>query len=375
MSQPTPYTRQTSFSNFQALNPDDPLPADELDSELNAVKITIDEILENIELLQRDDGQLANETVGRAQLAPEIEVGFNAPVVWQGGAAYATGEDTVFHGSAFYRCLIDHTSGTFSTDLAAGKWELIVDLGAIPLVDADQIGFTPAGNIASTTVADALAELDSEKAASSHTHPSTAISDSTAAGRAVLTAADAAAQRTALGLGDLAVLSAVGTSEIGSAAVTPVKHSSGTPVQVTQARYLSNTDITGVTPFDDTIPQIGEGTQILTLTTAAPASASSKFLVEFEGQFVAGAGLGFIAALHRVGTNNAISAKVGRIQGDGETYDMSIKYIDSPASSVALTYTVRVGNAAGTAMRLNGNKDARRLGGASAASLTVTEIR
>jgi hypothetical protein len=42
-------------------------------------------------------------------------------------------------------------------------------------------------------------------AAASHTHPSTAISDSTTAGRALLTGVDASAQRTSLGLGTAAV--------------------------------------------------------------------------------------------------------------------------------------------------------------------------
>ena len=41
-------------------------------------------------------------------------------------------------------------------------------------------------------------------AAATHTHTASAISDSTMAGRALLTAADAAAQRTALGLGTAA---------------------------------------------------------------------------------------------------------------------------------------------------------------------------
>jgi len=45
------------------------------------------------------------------------------------------------------------------------------------------------------------------KAASSHTHPANAISDSTVSGRALLTAVDAAAQRTALGLGTAALVS------------------------------------------------------------------------------------------------------------------------------------------------------------------------
>jgi len=44
-------------------------------------------------------------------------------------------------------------------------------------------------------------------ALASHTHTASAISDSTTAGRALLTAADAAAQRTSLGLGTLATQS------------------------------------------------------------------------------------------------------------------------------------------------------------------------
>jgi hypothetical protein len=57
--------------------------------------------------------------------------------------------------------------------------------------------------------ADAALQLQVDgKAASSHTHPAAQISDGTAAGRALLTAADAAAQRTALGLGTAATTEA-----------------------------------------------------------------------------------------------------------------------------------------------------------------------
>lgn len=200
MAQPTAYTRVTSFSNYQALNPTSPLPASSVDQEFNRIKTTLDEVLANLELIQRDDGDLANESVGLDQLSSEVTVGFNAPEVWVTGTQYSEGVDTVFNGSSFYRCLVDHTAGTFATDLAASKWEEIVDLSTIPLVDADQIAFTPTGDVAASTVQDAIAELDSEKAATSHTHAATAISDSTSAGRTLLTAADTAAQLTALGL-------------------------------------------------------------------------------------------------------------------------------------------------------------------------------
>lgn len=72
MPQPTAYDRQFNFQNQQALTPDDPLPANQVDAELNAVKITLDEILANLELIQRDDGDLANASVGEDQLAPDL---------------------------------------------------------------------------------------------------------------------------------------------------------------------------------------------------------------------------------------------------------------------------------------------------------------
>jgi microcystin-dependent protein len=104
----------------------------------------------------------------------------------------------VFNGSGFYRCLVAHTSGTFATDLAAAKWQLIVNLAAVALVNASQIAVTASGSL-TTDVQGSLQALDSGKAASSHTHPSSALSDSTAAGRALLTAADATAQNVLLG--------------------------------------------------------------------------------------------------------------------------------------------------------------------------------
>lgn len=215
MAQPTTYNRQTSFANYQAQNPTLPLSGATLDAELNAVKVTLDEILANVEIIQRDDGYLANESVGLDQLSPEIEVGWQAPEVWVTATAYVVG-NTVFHGSGFYRVLIAHTAGTFATDLAASKLELIVDLSALTIVAASAIAVTPTGGISSVTVQAALAELDSEKAALSHTHLSSAISDGTAAGRALLTAADAAAQRTALELGALALEDTLPVTDIGA---------------------------------------------------------------------------------------------------------------------------------------------------------------
>jgi hypothetical protein len=198
MSQPPAYSRSFSFTNYQAQNPTAALPGSQVDLELNSAKATLDAVLTNLKLIQRDDGGIKNATVGLDQLKAEVPVGFNAPVAWTTGTAFTAGSSTVFQGSGFYRCLVTHTSGVFATDLAAGKWQLIVNLAAVPLVNASQIAVTPSGVLTSDAQT-SLQALDTGKAATSHTHPSSAISDSTAAGRALLTAADANAQNALLG--------------------------------------------------------------------------------------------------------------------------------------------------------------------------------
>ena len=82
---------------------------------------------------------------------------------------------------------------------------------------------------ASTTHSHAIADVTNlqpsldGKAPTSHTHTAAQISDSTAAGRSLLGAADAAGQRTSLGLGALATLGSIGSAQIDAGAVTTTR--------------------------------------------------------------------------------------------------------------------------------------------------------
>ena len=81
---------------------------------------------------------------------------------------------------------------------------------------------------------DLQAALDA-KAASSHTHAATGISDSTSVGRSVMTAADAAAARSAIGATSLAIGTTGSTAMAGN---TTLADLGGTPtVVLTQAAY------------------------------------------------------------------------------------------------------------------------------------------
>ena len=70
MAQPPAYTPAHEFLTDEAANPN--FPGSEIDIELAAIKATLDAILTNLALIQRDDGELANESVGEDQLTTTL---------------------------------------------------------------------------------------------------------------------------------------------------------------------------------------------------------------------------------------------------------------------------------------------------------------
>ena len=127
MTQPTAYTRQYDFTGFSSNYPSDQQPGTSLDSEFNAVKTTLDGVLGNLSVIQRDDGKLTNSLVSLETLSPDVLEFFAAAGTWKLRGAWATTtvyavNDVVTQSGSTYICVAAHTSGTFVTDLAAIKW-------------------------------------------------------------------------------------------------------------------------------------------------------------------------------------------------------------------------------------------------------------
>jgi hypothetical protein len=119
MPQPTAYEPSYAFIELASW------PGDKLDIELGNLQTTLDEIMANLALIQRDDGMLANGSVhvdafSTAALA-FIGSGWTAKGEWVTATAYAKLDFVSVSGSS-YLCAVAHTAGTFATDLAAGKW-------------------------------------------------------------------------------------------------------------------------------------------------------------------------------------------------------------------------------------------------------------
>jgi hypothetical protein len=157
---PTAYTRYRDYSQFQSDNPNTDLNGADLDTDLDRIKTSLDSQTTCLATIRKDDGTLANTSVGIDQLKSEVVTllnGITPRGAWATLGTYAVG-DLVSQSSLVYACLVAHTGGTFATDLAASKWMQISALSA-----ASGVIYTPAGSIAATDVQAALTELDAEK--------------------------------------------------------------------------------------------------------------------------------------------------------------------------------------------------------------------
>lgn len=156
MAQPTDYIRLSDLTLYQTENPNIPIPGSDLDNEYNAIKTTIDQVLANLALIQRDDTELSNNSVGIDQLKQEVFIAINQVTDWATTTDYVKG-NAVWVGSALYFCVTDHTSAVFNDDLVLTYWTLVIDFAAYDGAASASANASEVSNLASQS-AQALAE-------------------------------------------------------------------------------------------------------------------------------------------------------------------------------------------------------------------------
>jgi hypothetical protein len=133
---------------------------------------------------------------------------------------------------------------------------------------------------------------------------------------------------------------------------------------------------TGIIPTDDTIPQITEGDQYMTLAIT-PKSATSKLIIEvvFAGSLSIGAQAALIVALFQDATANALAANWAASPAAAVPMaPVVIRHVMTSGTTSATTFRVRAGLQAAGTLTFNGVAAARFLGGVMASSIVIREV-
>lgn len=159
--QPVPFTISINFANDEAngVSGRSTVKTAALDGLHAAIKSTLDQILVNLALIQRDDGALLDGTVTLAALSSQVRAimastAWTVKGAWVGGTVYKVG-DVVLQGGIVYVCMVAHIAGVFATDLAASNWGQVTANAT-----AATTSFAPTATLSSVTIQAAIAELD-----------------------------------------------------------------------------------------------------------------------------------------------------------------------------------------------------------------------
>lgn len=181
-----------SYSDWALSQGDASFPGTQVDNDFANLVAGVVALNAFVRSITRADGKLRNGLVTSESLSTELIVGVPEPTQWLTATAYAVGA-YVFNGSGLYRCMTAHTSGTFNTDLGAGKWQVRIDVSSLSIADGS---VTQAKMSAAQTFGFGLLNLADAAALQTSL-------GATTLGKALITAANAAAIRTAAGMSAL----------------------------------------------------------------------------------------------------------------------------------------------------------------------------
>ncbi len=161
-----------------------------------------------------------------------------------------------------------------------------------------------------------------------------------------------------------------GSISLGSAAT--IGQITGSVVQQAFTSTGTWTSNTSTIPLDDTIPQITEGTQLLTLSFT-PRFATSKLLITSIVNFSASKLVSVSQALFEAGSANAIGVSWDTVEAAGHQVCTTCQCQYQVSSTSALTFSLRYGPSASGTAYVNGSNTQQYMGGSLSSSLSILE--
>lgn len=150
------------------------------------------------------------------------------------------------------------------------------------------------------------------------------------------------------------------------------KVAAGAIVGRAYGEYNGYATLTAAIPIDDTVPQIGEGTEVLSVSYA-PKSAANRVRVRFVAAVWVNGPDHVIGALFN-GASDAIATEAVAVEGAEYWNNLVLEHEYVPGSTSPIAFSARIGKS-GTSVYLNGSGSGRRFGGTMKATMVVEEIK
>lgn len=166
---------------------------------------------------------------------------------------------------------------------------------------------------------------------------------------------------------------AIPTAAIANGAIDYTKVAAGAAVQFVTNSASAVATTTTTIPFDDTIPQIGEGAEFITCTIT-PKSATNILVVEVNAFYYYSVLTHIVQALFQDATANALTATVTLV-GANEGATIPIRYTMVAGTTSATTFRIRAGGSGAGTLTFNGVAGGRLFNTIPKAFMTITEYK
>lgn len=147
----------------------------------------------------------------------------------------------------------------------------------------------------------------------------------------------------------------------------------GMVIQVVNVETGAVASGTTAIPYDDTIPQSGEGDQFMSLAIT-PSSATNKLRIDVVLNGLNASNNQLAVALFQDATAGALAVASADTTAAGLMAQCVLTHFMTSGTTSATTFKVRAGASSGTTT-FNGTSAARLYGGVIASSITITEIK
>ena len=149
--------------------------------------------------------------------------------------------------------------------------------------------------------------------------------------------------------------------------------SAGTVLQVVNVQTGTVATGTGIIPFDNTIPQITEGNEYMTLAIT-PTSATSLLIINVVFYNSNTPQDEMTVALFQDSTANALAAVSATPFTPTARQVICFTHKMTSGTTSATTFRIRAGMASAGTTTFNGQSGAQRFGGVAASSITIYEV-